>query len=62
MTTTPMNRGPGRVTHQWGHGPGFTKGRPVAAPHAAVAHGLSQVATEPVISLWRGEQDAIGPR
>lgn len=39
------------VAHKRGHSPSITEGCPVAAPHAAVTNGLSQVATEPVVSL-----------
>lgn len=44
------------VAHQRGHGTSFTEGCPVAAPHAALADGLSEMPTEPVIGLWRAEQ------
>lgn len=50
------------VAHKGSHGTSITKGRLVVTPHAAVVDGLSQVATEPVVKLWRGEEAAISPR
>ena len=49
------------VVYQGGHDTSFTEGCHVAVPHTAVADGLGEVRTEFVISLWRREQDAIGP-
>lgn len=43
------------VVHEGGHGPRLAEGRPVAAPHAAVADGLGQVAEESAVGLWGGE-------
>lgn len=40
------------VAHEVGHGPGSTKGGPVAGVRAAVFNGLSQTVTEPVVRLW----------
>lgn len=49
------------VADQGGHGARVAEGGPVAAPHAAVADGLGQVAAQPVISLRTGRQDAVTP-
>lgn len=50
----PVNRPVLRleVANEVGHGPGGSKGRPVAAIRAAVLDGLSQVVTDPGVSLW----------
>ena len=50
------------VAHKGSHCTSVTKGRLVGTPHAAVVDGISQVATEPVIRLWRGEKPAISPQ
>lgn len=39
------------VVDKRGHSTSVTKGHPVAAPHAAAADGLSQVAEESVVGL-----------
>lgn len=44
------------VVHEGGHGPSVAKGRPVAAPHAAAADGLGQVAEESVVGLLGGRK------
>lgn len=44
------------VVHKGGHGPGVAEGRPVAAPHAAAADGLGQVAEESVVGLLGAEK------
>lgn len=43
------------VVHKGGHSPSVAKGRPVAAPHAAAADGLGQVAEESVVGLLGAE-------
>lgn len=51
-----------KVAHQVGHSPSRSEGLSVVVPVTAMANGLSQVATEPVIGLCGREQDAIGPK
>lgn len=42
------------VVNKRRHGAGVAEGRPVAAPHAAAADGLGQVAEETVVGLLGG--------